>query len=117
MIAGLVKALNRIVTRQKAVSFHGIPLVGYLHYIGIAQVDEVGITHIGKLSIRKTTRILLPEVFKTGFPEKLYQVSQPLRRRNPMIMLVKMVNMDKFDMPGSHGNKDKGTAPRTGTGL
>jgi hypothetical protein len=44
-------------------------------------------------------------------------VSQPLRRRNPMIMLVKMVNMDKFYMPGSHSNKDKVTVSRNGTGL
>lgn len=117
MITGLVKALNRIVTRQETVSFHGIPLIGNLHYIGVAQVDEVGVAHIGKLCIRKTTRVLLPEVFKTGFPEKLHQVSQPLRRRDPIVMLVKMVNMDKFDMPGGHSNKDKVTAPRTGTGL
>ncbi len=117
MITGLVKAFNRIVTGQEAVTFHGIPLIGNLHYIGVAQVDEVGIAHIGKLGIRKATRVLLPEAFKAGFPEKLHQVSQPLRRRNPMVMLVKMVNMDKFYMPDSHSNKDKVTAPRTGTGL
>lgn len=117
MVAGFVKAFNRIVAGQKAISFHSVPLISHLHYIRSAQVDKVGITYIGKLRIRKTTVILFPEMLKTGFPEKLHQVGQPFRRRNTVVMLVKMVNMDKFYMPGSHGNKDKVRAPRTGTGL
>ena len=102
-----MKTFNRMITRQEPIRAHSLLLLFYLHGEGSAQVNQVSVTQVWKLRIRKSFRVFLPQRFKPRFPEKIDQRGKRRGRRYAMIVVFKMVVMEEFDVPQA-SNLEKG---------
>ena len=71
MIAWLMMTFNSIVPGQETIRFHIKLFIIDLHDKWRSEVNDISITNIRKLSIRKPGGVFFPKVFKTGFPKKI----------------------------------------------
>ena len=85
-------------TGQKTIGFHFIVPVFQLHNERRAQVDEIGITYIGKKRIRKPIRVFGPELIEIGFPEEINEMRKRSRGRYPVVLSFEVVFMEEFYM-------------------
>lgn len=96
LVARAMVTFNAPVTGEKAVRLHIKKLVRHLHYKRSPQVYEIGIANIGEQGIRKALRVLLPQMAKIGFPDKVNEMTQCCRRRRTVVIVFKMVCMEEF---------------------
>jgi hypothetical protein len=98
MIAWPVKAFDSVVTWQEAIRFHWKLLIIHLHGKRCTEIDNISITHVWKLGIRKSIGILFPKMFKPRFPKKINKLTKPRCGRRAVIIVFEMVDMKKFDV-------------------
>ena len=97
-ITWTVIAFDRFMAGQESIGLHVEQVIVYLHGEGCAEVDEIGVADIGEKRIGESFRILFPQMIKIGFPKKIYQMIERLTRLYPMIVLLEMIDMKKFDV-------------------
>jgi hypothetical protein len=93
-----MEAFDTIVSRKEAIRFNRKFFIIDLHYERGTQVDDISISNVGKLRVGKTFRILRPQVIKFCFPEKIDQMAQWRARRYPVIVILEMIGMKKFNV-------------------
>jgi len=93
-----MKTFNSVISGQEPICFHWKFFIINLHYKWSSKVDDICVSNIGKPGIRKTVRVLLPQVVKAGFPKKFNQVRKACRWRNTVVIILKMINMEKLNM-------------------
>ena len=99
-----------LVPRQKAVAPHFKFLFFQLHHERCAQVDQVGVSHIGKKSVGKALGVLFEQGVKIGFPEKIDELRKRFFCLLPVVPELKMIPVKKFDvLHGLKGRKFMGT--------
>ena len=84
------------VPRQKTIALHFKFFFFELHHEGRSQVDEVGITDVGKQRIRKTFGIFFEQFLKIRFPEKVDEFGKRFLCFLAMIAELEMVSMEKL---------------------
>ena len=98
LIAWCMVANHVFMTGKKAIRLHFKRFLTQLHDEGGAQVDQVGITYVGKKSIGKSFRILGIERIKIGFPEKINELGKGFFGLPAMVAEIEMIPMKEFYM-------------------